>query len=49
MEIDPLDKDPLEPVQVDSDDAQVQKNLMHTALAFFTGGENERHSQSQKF
>ena len=38
VEIDPLDKDPLEPVQVDSDDAQVQKNLMHTALAFFTGG-----------
>eukprot|EP00434_Breviolum_minutum_P036247 symbB.v1.2.032111.t3/scaffold3804.1/size50051/2 len=37
VEIDPLDKDPLEPVQVDSDDAQVQKNLMHTALAFFTG------------
>ena len=33
-----MDKDPLEPVQVDSDDAQVQKNLMHTALAFFTGG-----------
>ena len=38
VEIDPLDKDPLEPVQLDSDDAQVQKNLMHTALASFTGG-----------